>query len=300
MLMLVDSAGLWYRSFFGLPSSMRSPDGTQINAVRGFIDGLATLIRTREPSHLVCALDDNWRPTWRVELLPTYKAHRVATDGVAEEEPDQITHQVPIILDLLSAIGIAHVGATDFEADDVMATLAARSTDAVEVVTGDRDLFQVVSDAGRVRVVYIARGISKAEVYDDAAVLARFGVPAKHYADFAVLRGDASDGLPGVKGVGEKTAARLVNDFDGIDGVIAAAADPDAALPPRVRGALTASAGYLAVAPRVVTTHTDAPVPTVDGVLPSEPADADALAALTERWGLTNPITRLRSALGWS
>ncbi|GAA4894191.1 5'-3' exonuclease [Stackebrandtia albiflava] len=292
MLMLVDAPGLWYRSFYGLPSSMRAPDGTQINAVRGFCDGLATLIRNRRPERLVCAVDTDWRPPWRVELVPSYKAHRANPDGT-EEEPEALGPQIEIIRELLRCMGVATVGATDFEADDVLATLAARSPDPVEVVTGDRDLFQLVDDGKPVRVVYIGRGIAKAETFDEAAVAARFGVTPAQYADFAVLRGDPSDGLPGVKGIGDKTAARLVTEYGDLAGLQAAAADPRSRLTPRVRGALDDAAEYLAAAPQVVRTVSDIPLGEVDSALPEGPADADGLTEITARYGLANPVTRL-------
>ncbi|MFD0559493.1 5'-3' exonuclease [Stackebrandtia endophytica] len=296
MLMLVDAPGLWYRAFYGVPSSMRGPDGTQINAVRGFCDGLSTLIRNQRPTGLVCAIDANWRPDWRVELLPSYKAHRVAADG-GEEEPDALGPQVEIIMELLRCLGIATVGSTGFEADDVLATLAAGHDGPVEVVTGDRDLFQLVDDDQPVRVIYIGRGIAKAETYDEAAVRQRFGVRADQYADFAVLRGDASDGLPGVKGVGDKTAAKLITEYGDLATLLGAAADPASSLTPRVRGSLIDAADYLAVAPKVVRTVADVPVPKVDTDLPETVADEAGLSELTQKYGLANPVTRFGEAV---
>ena len=296
MLMLVDAPGLWYRAFYGLPSSMRGPDGTQINAVRGFCDGLSTLLRNRRPTGLICAIDANWRPDWRVKLLPSYKAHRVAADG-GEEEPEALGHQVEIILQLLARLGIPTVGAEGFEADDVLATLATRQAGPVEVVTGDRDLLQLVDDSHPIRVIYIGRGIAKAETFDDAAVRQRFGVGAAQYADFAVLRGDTSDGLPGVKGIGDKTAAKLITEHGDLAALQAAVATNEEAFTARVRNGLPAAAEYLAVAPEVVRTVTNLPIPAITADLPTEPADADGLNELTSRYGLAGPVTRLGQTL---
>ena len=296
MLMIVDAPGLWFRSFYGVPSSVRAPDGTPVNAVRGFIDGLATLIRARRPARLVCAEDLDWRPQWRVDLLPTYKTHRVAPDG-EEEAPDELGPQVEVIREVLAAYGIPVVGAAGYEADDVLCTLAATATEAVDVVTGDRDLFQLVDDDREVKVVYMGRGIAKAEAFDAAAVRERFGVDPGRYVDYAVLRGDPSDGLPGVKGIGEKTAARLINEYGGLDTLLAAAAGEAAGITPRIRGSLTDAADYLKAAPTVVRTVCDVPVDDIDGTLPDTPADAAALDALSQRWGLASPLGRLAEAI---
>lgn len=293
--MIVDAPGLWFRSFYGVPSSVRAPDGTPVNAVRGFVDGLATLIRAFGPTELVCAVDLDWRPQWRVDLLATYKTHRVADSG-EEEAPDELGPQVEVIAEVMAALGVPLVGSAGYEADDVLATLAARATGPVDVVTGDRDLFQLVDDARSVRVVYIGRGIGKAEAFDAAAVRARFGVEPGQYAEYAVLRGDPSDGLPGVKGVGDKTAARLITEFGSLDALVAAAGAGDKRVTPRVRTSLTEAAGYLKAAPTVVRTVADVPVADVEAALPVEPADPGALEALSERWGIGSPVKRFLEA----
>jgi len=295
-LLLADSASLYFRAYFGIPeSSARAPDGSPVNAVRGFVDMLAQLIRRRLPDRVVCALDEDWRPAWRVALIDSYKTHRLAVNG-AEQVPDNLTPQVPIILEILEAFGIAAVGAAGYEADDVIGTLAAREPGPVEVATGDRDLFQVIDDDRAVRVLYCGRGVAHLQVYDDAVVRAKYGVPAAAYADFAALRGDPSDGLPGVPGVGEKTAARLVTRYGSLDAMVEALADPDAGFAPGLRTKLAAAQPYLRVAPDVVRVARDVPLPDLDPTLPAAPADADRLLALAEKWNLASPVRRLVDA----
>ena len=206
--MLLDTASLYYRAFFGVPDTVRAPDGTPVNAVRGLLDTIGRLVRARQPSRLVACLDADWRPAFRVAAVPSYKAHRLAADGTSEETPPALAAQIPVIEEVLHSSGLAVAGQPGFEADDVMATLSARSADPVDVVTGDRDLFQLVDDARGVRVIYTVRGLLNMDVIDEAAVTAKYGIPGRAYADFAALRGDPSDGLPGVPGVGEKTASR--------------------------------------------------------------------------------------------
>jgi 5'-3' exonuclease len=295
-LLAVDAPSLYFRAFHGIPTSAATADdGTPVNAVRGFLDMLATLIRTRAPDRVVCALDADWRPAWRVELLPSYKTHRLAADG-GEEVPDQLVPQVPIITDLLAAVGIPALGAVGYEADDVLGTLAATQPPPVEVVSGDRDLFQLVDDSG-VRLLYCGRGVANLEVADEAAVRSRFGVPAASYVDFAVLRGDPSDGLPGVAGVGDKTAARLIDRYHHLDGLVAALDDPEAGFAPGLRGKLATARDYLAVAPRVVRVARDVPLAPFDPALPAAPVDPDRLLALAQRWNLAGPCRRLVDAL---
>ncbi|MEV7230605.1 5'-3' exonuclease [Polymorphospora sp. NPDC051019] len=296
-LLLVDSPSLYFRAYFGIPeSAAKAADGTPVNAVRGFLDMLATLIRTRRPDRVVCALDHDWRPAWRVALLPTYKAHRVAPAG-GEVVPDTLVPQVPLILDILAAIGIPAVGADGYEADDVLGTLATGQPGPVEVASGDRDMIQLVDDARGVRVLYCGRGVAKLEDLDDAAVRARYGVPAAGYADFAALRGDPSDGLPGVAGVGEKTAARLVERYGDLDGILAALDDPASGFAPGLRGKLLAARDYLAVAPKVVRVALDVPLPDLVTDLPRGPVDPDRLLATAQRWNLAGPCRRLVDAI---
>ncbi|MGY1717727.1 5'-3' exonuclease H3TH domain-containing protein [Blastococcus sp. SYSU DS0552] len=299
--MLLDAASLYFRAFYGVPTSVTTPDGRPINAVRGFLDMTARLVTAHAPDRLVACWDDDWRPAFRVAALPTYKAHRVAPEG-GEETPDELAPQVPVLIEVLAAAGIARVGAPGYEADDVIGTLATRARGPVDVVTGDRDLFQLVDDARGVRVLYTARGISDLEFVDEAAVTAKYGIPGRAYADFAVLRGDPSDGLPGVAGVGAKTAAALIGEFGDLAGIRAAVARTVVPAPPLTAAVLKklhAAADYLDAAPVVVAVARDIDLPAVEGALPRSPADPGALAALAERHGLQSSLGRLGAALGW-
>ncbi len=296
-LLLVDAASLYFRAFHGVPATATlAPDGTPVNAVRGFVDMLATLVRTRRPGRLACALDADWRPAWRVALLPSYKTHRLAGGG-GDDAPAALAVQVPVILEVLAAAGIVAVGVDGFEADDVIGTLAAREPGPVEVATGDRDLLQVVDDRRGVRVLYCGRGVARLEVFDDAAVTASYGVHAAQYVDLAALRGDPSDGLPGVAGVGAKTAARLVRGFGGLDGVLAALDDPAAGFTPGLRVRLSAAREYLAAARTVTAVRRDLAVPPLDAALRPLPARTPPLATLIERWNIAGPVRRLAAAI---
>ena len=304
-LLLLDTASLYFRAFFGVPDSLRAPDGTPVNAVRGLMDFISRLVGEYDPTHLACCWDDDWRPQWRVDLIPSYKSHRVvrAIPGPrpdVEEVPDPLETQIPIIESMLAAYGIAKVGHPEMEADDVIGTLATDAGMPVDIVTGDRDLFQLVDDDAGVRVLYVARGVSKHERVDNAWVRAKYGVDADQYADLATLRGDASDGLPGVAGVGDKTAATLLNRFGTVGGVVDAAADPDSDMGPGPRGKIKAAADYLAVAPRVVAVRRDLDLGAPDLTRPRTPADHDAVVALDERWDLGQSAVRLVQALSGS
>jgi 5'-3' exonuclease len=300
-LMLLDSASLYFRAFYGVPDTVRAPDGTPVNAVRGFLDIISRLVTTYRPTHLVACWDDDWRPQWRVDLIPTYKTHRVA-EVVAvgpdvEVVPDPLEVQVPVIRDVLDALGIAIVGQEAHEADDVIGTLATRADLPVDIVTGDRDLFQLVDDARDVRVIYTARGMSNLEVVTDATVVAKYGVLPSQYADFATLRGDSSDGLPGVAGIGEKTAAGLLAAHGDLAGILAAA-ETGEGMSAGVRAKLDAGRPYLAVAPTVVEVVRDLPLPEIDARLRplDEQRRADA-ASLAERWALGTAMTRIFETL---
>jgi 5'-3' exonuclease len=273
-----------------------------VNAVRGLLDIIAKLVTDFGPETVVACWDDDWRPGWRVDLIPSYKAHRVATavpGGVdVEEVPEGLVAQVPIIREVLRALDIPIVGAAEHEADDVIGTLATRADGPVDVVTGDRDLFQLVDDTSGVRVVYTARGMSNLDVLTDEKVVAKYGVLPSQYADFAVMRGDTSDGLPGVAGIGEKTAAALLLEHGDLEGIVAAAADPSSGMKPALRARFVAAADYLAVAPRVVEVVRTLDLPAVDARLhaPTE-ARREEVEALGERYGLGGSLQRLLSVL---
>ncbi|MEU5692169.1 5'-3' exonuclease [Actinosynnema sp. NPDC020468] len=306
-LVLMDAASLYFRAFYALPESMTAPDGTPVNAVRGFVDTITKVVTDRGAGRVVACLDADWRPEFRVKALPSYKAHRVAAEAVEGEEdvPDTLTPQVPIILDVLDAVGIATAEAAGYEADDVIGTLAHReATDPVEVITGDRDLFQVVRDEPTpVKVLYLGRGWAKAELLGPAELAVKYALPAEStgaaYAGMAVLRGDPSDGLPGVAGIGEKTAAKLLTEFGSLEAVLAAVHDGrDRKLTTRNRKALLEAADYLAVAPTVVNVAVDAPiVQDRPDPVPAAPVDPARVADLTARWGLGSSLPRLLTAL---
>jgi 5'-3' exonuclease len=303
-LMLLDSASLYFRAFYGVKSAMPGPDGTPTNAVRGFLDMVSTLITRFRPTDMVACVDEDWRPAWRVALIPSYKTHRLAEPDAAlwggapagEAEPPGLAEQVPIIFDALAALGIATLGAPEHEADDVIATLAEQATMPVDVVTGDRDLFQLIDDARTVRVLYTGRGVAKLEIMDAAALVARYGIIPAQYADFATLRGDPSDGLPGVPGIGEKTAASLLTRFGTLEALLDAAARGDPRLV-QVAAKLNAARDYLIRAPDVVRTARTLALPTVDAALPHAPPDNRAVADLGTRWGISNALGRATKAL---
>ena len=291
-LMLLDTPSLYFRAFFGVPESVTSPDGMPVNAVRGLLDFIAFLVDRHRPTRLVACMDADWRPAFRVALLPSYKAHRLAPSG-GETVPDALAPQVPVIEALLDAVGIARLGVAGFEADDVIATLAHRCAGPVDVVTGDRDLFQLVRDDKPVRIVYTARGVGKSEVVDEAGVTAKYGIPGRAYADFAVLRGDPSDGLPGVAGVGEKTAAALVSRFGAIEQIVEAAVAGDDGFPAGSAAKVRAAVDYLTKAPGAVRGRIDAPVDEVDDALPVVPRDPERLGELATELGVTSSVERL-------
>jgi len=296
-LMLLDTASLYFRAYYGVPETLTAPDGTPVNAIRGLLDMIARLVRARHPAQLVACLDADWRPAFRVAAIPSYKAHRAKPDGSEEEVPPALAAQVPVIEEVLAAAGVAMAGVPGYEADDVIGTLTARADGPVEIVTGDRDLFQLVDDERPVRVLYTQRGLTKLDVVDEAAVTARYHIPGRAYADYAVLRGDPSDGLPGVAGVGEKTAAALVRTFGTVEAMLAAIEAGHGGFPMNSRPRLAAARDYLSVAPAVTRVATDAPVPDVDGTLPLTPAAPDRLTALDERWDLGSSLRRALSAL---
>ena len=297
-LMLLDSASLWYRAFYGMPDSLIAPDGTPVNAIRGYLDMSARLISIYKPNRLVACIEGDWRPSWRVELFPEYKANRVDDEG-EEEEPDLLAPQIPILMDILDAFGIAIVGIDDYEADDVMASFAEREKGPIRIVTGDRDMFQVVDDQKDVKVVYLAKGISAHDLVDTAWIAKKYNIPGDRYALFAMFRGDPSDGLPGVKGIGEKGAALISNNFSSVDEVIKGAMQSHDSLTPNLIKKILEGQEYLGIAPTLVQCARDVNLPQIDLSLPKKPSDLTEIYALQKQYGLGASIDRMIAALGW-
>jgi 5'-3' exonuclease len=300
--MLLDTAALYFRAFHGLPETITAPDGTPVNAVRGLLDIIARLVGGFTPTDLVACWDDAWRPRWRVELIPSYKAHRVAEEGDGDRPdrevvPETLTAQIPIIREVLEALGVAVVGAEDHEADDVIGTLATTARSPVDVVTSDRDLYQVIDDAREVRVVSTAKGMRDLELVTDAVVRERYGVRAAQYADFATLRGDPSDGLPGVAGIGAKTAASLLDRFGDLDGVLRAARTSGSGLSAGQSAKLRDGEEYARRAVTAVEVVRDLPLPDVDARVTMTDERRTAAAALAERWDLGRSMERVVAAL---
>ncbi|MCK2037142.1 5'-3' exonuclease [Microbacterium sp. SSW1-49] len=300
-LMLLDTASLYFRAFYGVPDKVTAPDGSPINAARGLLDIIAKLVTLYEPTQVIACWDDDWRPQWRVDLIPSYKAHRVvevvAAGPDVEEVPDPLEAQIPLIRQTLDALDIPIIGIAEHEADDVIGTLATDADMPVDIVTGDRDLFQLVDDARDVRVIYTARGMSNLEIVTDATVVAKYGVLPSQYADFATMRGDASDGLPGVAGVGEKTAATLLQNHVDLAG-IRAAAEAGEGMSAGVRAKVLDASAYLDVAPTVVAVATSLPISAPGTRLHAlDEAESAAALALAAKWNLGGSMDRAIAAV---
>jgi len=298
-LMLLDSASLWYRAYYGMPDTLLSPSGMPVNAIRGYLDMTARLVTMYSPNRLVACIEGDWRPSWRVDLWPDYKANRLEDDSDEEEEPETLTPQIPILLDLIDAFGIPMVGVDDYEADDVMATFATVEKGPIRVVTGDRDLFQLVDDKKDIKVVYLAKGITNHDLVDINFVANKYGIPGDRYALFAMFRGDPSDGLPGVKGIGEKGAALIANNFSTTNEALKAAQDGHSALPAALAKKIIAGEEYLKIAPTLVHCARDVALPNMDLTLPKKPDDLSNIYQMKEEYGLGASVDRLISALGW-
>jgi 5'-3' exonuclease len=276
--LLVDGSSLIFRAFYGTRSDNDVAGGMQVNAIRGFPERLGRLIRQRRPRRLAIADDLAWRPAWRVELIDTYKSHRVAEPVPAGLEP-----QIPVIRDLLEAIGIDMIGVDDYEAEDVIATWSRLAEGTIEIASGDRDLFALVEDP-RVSVLYPEK--SGLSVIDEGEVTRRYGIPGRRYADFAILRGDPSDGLPGLKGVGSVTAAAMIRRYGDIAGVL------------RERQLRDADREYLDGAMKVVPPVADLPIELPQGRRDSYPAEPATLQSLADRFGVQESCAVLLASLG--
>lgn len=297
-LMLLDSASLWYRAYFGMPETLVSPAGMPVNAIRGYLDMTSRLLTKYQPNRLVACLEGDWRPSWRVELFPDYKLNRLDESG-AEEEPDTLGPQIPILLDVLDALGIPMVGVDDYEADDLMATFSVKQNGPIRIVTGDRDLFQLVDDKRDVKVVYLAKGISNHDLVDLSWIEKKYEIPGDRYSLFAMIRGDSSDGLPGIRGIGEKGAAAIAKQFKNLSEVMSAAESGDERLTPNLRKKLLESADYALIAPKLVGCAIDVAIPEMTIDLPTKPASLEKIMALKDEFGLGASIDRMISALGW-
>ena len=297
-LMLLDSASLWYRAYFGMPDTLLSPSGEPVNAIRGYLDMTARLINIYNPNRLVACIEGDWRPSWRVDLFPDYKANRLDVEG-EEEEPDTLGPQIPILLDLLEAFGIPLVGVDDYEADDVMASFAVTEPGPIKIVTGDRDLFQLVDDKRKISVVYLAKGITNHDHVDLRWIAEKYDIPGERYALFAMIRGDASDGLPGIRGIGEKGAAIIAKQFTSLPNVMNAAEKSDERLTPNLRKKLLESAEYAKIAPKLVNCALDVPLPKIDLQIPKRPENLDEIYQYQKDYGLGASVDRLVAAFKW-
>ena len=297
-LMLLDSASLWYRAYFGMPETLVSPTGMPVNAIRGYLDMTSRLLTKYQPNRLVACLEGDWRPSWRVELFPDYKLNRLDESG-AEEEPDTLGPQIPILLDVLDALGIPMVGVDDYEADDLMATFSVKQNGPIRIVTGDRDLFQLVDDKRDVKVVYLAKGISNHDLVDLSWIEKKYEIPGDRYSLFAMIRGDSSDGLPGIRGIGEKGAAAIAKQFKNLSEVMSAAESGDERLTPNLRKKLLENADYALIAPKLVSCALDVAIPEMRIDLPSKPNSFEKILALKDEYGLGASLDRIISALGW-
>ena len=270
---------------------VRAPDGTLVNAVVGFLNFTERLLNDRKPDRLYVAFEfgDDWRPQFRVKLLPEYKSARVAT---GDEPPDEVEPQLLIIVEMLRALGLSTANASECEAEDVIATLTTRIAGPIEIVSGDRDLYTLVRDP-RIRVLFTVKGVSELAAVDQAWIAAKYGIPGDRYMDYAILRGDPSDGLPGVRGIGEKTASQLLAKYGSLDGILAAKD-----LSPTIRAKLNASKDYVVAARTVVGPVLNCEIEvTGDGSIPKAPPEPMHVAALAQRYGVEASARRVIDAL---
>lgn len=292
LTLLVDAASLIYRALFSTPDTVTAPDGRPINAAHGFLGMLARLVNDHDPDFLCCASDDDWRPAWRVELVDTYKVHRAAAGSAQEQAEDLLAPQVPVLFALLEACRIPVVGLAGYEAEDVIGTLAERALGKTAIVSGDRDLFQLVRDPD-IYVLYPRRGVTELDVVNEGYIENKYGIPGRAYADFAVLRGDPSDGLPGVRGIGDKLAAGLIARYGSLEGVKGAAAAGESGMAlAKVRRELD----YVERAAQVVAIPRDLPIDEVDLERPRVEPPA-AVYELAREHGLEGAVRRLAAAL---
>lgn len=276
--LLFDGSSLIFRSFYGVPQVFKSPSGFLVNAVRGTLDRMANTITARKPRQVALTTDEDWRPAWRVRLIPGYKAQRVA-----EPVPPALIPQMPVIIAALTAVGVDVVGLDDYEAEDIIASLIPKVEKPVEIWSGDRDLFSQVRGTEIVVLYPEKTGLS---VIDEYEVKKRYGIPPTAYSDFAMLRGDPSDGLPGVAGVGPKTAADMIKKYKSVQGML------DAGVIRR-----ESDAEYLANALKVVPPVTDLNLPAIKGRRARYPAEPEVVEEIAKRYGVGSSLQRLVTAL---
>ena len=298
-LLVLDTPALYYRSFHGLPDTIRSPHGRPVHAVKGLLDTISQLVGQWDSRRIIAVMDADWRPDFRTAILPAYKAHRITDPARGTETPPDLEAQLPVIFDALAAFGIPIAEVPGTEADDVIASIVAQGGDEdIVVVSSDRDLISLLTPGRRMRV-HRPRTGGRWETMALADLPATHGVAdGDAYRALAALRGDPSDGIPGVPGIGEKTAAKLVAGYGGLDAIIAAAerGDGDHGLSPRRRENILAHAEDVRAGERVMEGLTDLAVGDFVAAAGGA-ADTARVAELSGQWGLERSAARLLAAL---
>jgi 5'-3' exonuclease len=284
--LLLDVSSMMYRAFFALRDpGVFTPDGRPIAAVHGYLDMVTKLMVDRKPDEIVHVYDHDWRPVARTDIYPAYKGNRLP-------DPEGLSEQFVLLRQVLDATGMLQAQTEAWEAEDAIGAFCvdAREDDRIEIVSGDRDLIQLVRDPV-VKLLFTVRGVSDLLELDEAGVLAKYEVPASRYGEFAILRGDPSDGLPGVRGVGAKTARDLILGFPSIDALLEAAAAGDLRIKPGVRSRLLEAGPYLDAMRRLVPVNAEAPLSLWAG-----DRDEAALKEVASELGLKGPVQRLLAA----
>jgi 5'-3' exonuclease len=291
--LLLDVSSLMYRAFFAMGDTVATKDGRPVGAVHGYLDMVERLARKRSPDEIVHCYDHEWRPTRRTDIYPGYKANR-------PDEPPVLTAQFEMLRMVLDLAGQEQAQTPGWEAEDAIGALCAAAApgDRTEIVSGDRDLIQLVEDPN-VKLLYTVRGVSNLAEFDEAGVFEKYGVKPQQYAEFAILRGDPSDELPGVKGVGEKTALALMQTYGSIDPMLADAAGDGPYKPgplekkPALRVKLRESVDYIAAMRRLVPVNAEAMLDRWNGE-----RDEETLHMVCEDLGVDGPMKRLLAAMG--
>ncbi len=291
-ILALDGNSLTYRAFFALPEDMATASGQTTNAVYGFTTMLMSLVKEHRPDGVVVAFDRP-EPTFRHEAIPEYKAQR-------EKAPETLRQQMGLVRELLDVLGIRWIEAPGFEGDDIIATIADRAeTQGVDVivVTGDRDTYQLVKDP-HVRVLYNKRGVSDYALYDEAGIYERTGVTPVQYPEYAALRGDSSDNLDGIPGVGEKTAAKLIAQYGSVDAAVSHAAEQT----PKIRAGLEEHGGRVSRNARMMYLRRDVPLELDLNVLQPCPdlASARRLFDFLEFKNMYKRVSDIVGQLGWA